>query len=75
MCREHLVFWLIPCQKAPVVTVLPKPPPQKLHPQGLLTYQAIEEPVLKGTFGSAAISRIEMAHPTVVGAEAYRYQV
>lgn len=61
--------------KGHVVTVLSRPPPQKLHPQGLSTYQTIEEPVLKGTVGGATVSRIEMVHPTVVGAEAYRHQV
>ena len=61
--------------KGHVVTVLSRPPPQKLHPQGLSTYQTIEEPVLKGIFGGATVSRIEMVHPTVIGAETYRYQV
>jgi hypothetical protein len=61
--------------KGHVVTVLSEPPPQQLHPQGLLTYQTIEELVLKGTFSGAAVSQIEMMRPTVVGAKAYRNQV
>jgi hypothetical protein len=61
--------------KGCVVTVLCRPPPQKLNPEGLSTYQKIEEPFLKGLFGGAAVSRIDMVHPTVEGAETYRYQV
>jgi hypothetical protein len=61
--------------KGVAVTVLCRPPPQRLHPQGSTTYQSIEEPVLKGILGGAAVSCIEMAHSTVEGAEAYRYQV
>lgn len=57
------------------VTVLSKPPPQKLHPQGHSTYQSIEEPILKGIHGGAPVLRIDMVHITVVGAENYRYQV
>jgi hypothetical protein len=57
-----------------VVTVLCRPPPQRLHPEGSTTYQTMEEPFLKAICG-AAVSRIEMVHPTVQGAEAYRYQV
>jgi hypothetical protein len=61
--------------KGVAVTVLCRPPPQRLHPQGSTTYQSIEEPILKGILDGAAVSCIEMVHPTVEGAEAYRYQV
>jgi hypothetical protein len=44
--------------KGHVITVLSKPPPQKLHPQGLLTYQIIEELVLKGTFGGVCCGKL-----------------
>ena len=42
------------------VTVLSPPPPQKLHPSGLTTYQSIEEPILKGEVGGAAVLRIDI---------------
>jgi hypothetical protein len=61
--------------KGHVVTVLSRPPPQKFNPYGCSTYQSIEEPVLKGIFGGAAVLRIDMVHFTVVDAESYRYQV
>lgn len=61
--------------KGYVVTVLTRPPPQRLRPDGLTTYQSIEEPILKGCKGGASVSRIDMVHVTVVGAEHYRYQV
>ena len=60
--------------KGHIVTVLSRPPPQKLHPEGLTTYQSIEEPVLKGVFGDAPCLQIQMVHFTVVGAEKDRYQ-
>ena len=60
--------------KGEKVTVLSPPPPQRFHPSGLTTYQAIEEPILKGVFGDHLL-RIEMAHPTVKGAENFSYQI
>ncbi|KAK2853271.1 hypothetical protein FQN49_005238 [Arthroderma sp. PD_2] len=56
------------------VTVLTPPPPHKFNPSGRTNYQALEEPVLKGVFGGKAVSRIEMVHPTVNGAENFSYQ-
>ncbi|EZF28567.1 hypothetical protein H109_07635 [Trichophyton interdigitale MR816] len=55
------------------VIVLTPPPPFKFHPSGRTNYQAIEEPILKGAFGDA-VSQIQMAHPTVRGAEHSWYQ-
>ncbi|EEH36701.1 hypothetical protein PAAG_07119 [Paracoccidioides lutzii Pb01] len=57
------------------ITVLSPPPPDRFHPDGLTNYQTIEEPVLKGAIGGVAVSRIEMVHPTVKGAEDFYYQV
>ena len=57
------------------ITVLSPPPPERFHPSGLTNYQAIEEPILKGEIGGSAVSRIEMVHPTVKGAENFCYQI
>ncbi|PVI01748.1 hypothetical protein DM02DRAFT_508964, partial [Periconia macrospinosa] len=57
------------------VTVLTPPPPERFHPSGLTTYQAIEEPILKWAMRDKNAFRIEMVHPTVRGAEEFRYQV
>ena len=57
------------------VTVLSPPPPERFHPSGLTNYQAIEEPILKWAMGAENAFRIEMVHPTVKGAEEFRYQV
>jgi hypothetical protein len=53
------------------VIVLSPPPPGRFHPSGGTNYQAIEEPILKG--GDSLV--IEMVHPTVKGAESFRYQM
>jgi len=57
------------------VIVLSPPPPDRFHPSGLTNYQAIEEPILKGSLGGSGILRIEMVHPTVEGAENFSYQI
>ena len=57
------------------VTVLSPPPPERFHPSGQTNYQAIEEPIVKGMLGTSAVSRIEMVHPTVKGAEDTYYQI
>jgi hypothetical protein len=56
------------------VTVLLPPPPETLNPNGHTNYQLIEEPVLKGVVGGYPIGCVQMAHPTVKGAEAFTYQ-
>jgi hypothetical protein len=61
--------------KGDVVTVLTRPPPHRLRPDGFTTYQSIELPILMGQNGSASVSRIDMVHLTVADAENYRYQV
>lgn len=57
------------------VTVLSPPPPERFHPSSLTNYQAIEEPILKWAMRDDNAFRIEMVHPTVRGAEDFRYQV
>lgn len=57
------------------VIVLTPPPPDKFHPSGLTNYQLIEEPILKGELGGHGLFRIDMVHPTVKGAENFKYQV
>jgi flagellar biosynthesis GTPase FlhF len=54
---------------------LSPPPPERFHPSGQTNYQAIEEPIVKGMLGTSAVSRIEMVHPTVKGAENIYYQI
>ena len=61
--------------KGNVVTVVSRPPPQRLNPEGISTYQIIEEPILKGAYGGVPVSRIDMVHVGIEGAENYRYQV
>ncbi|KAB5581183.1 hypothetical protein GE09DRAFT_988234, partial [Coniochaeta sp. 2T2.1] len=53
------------------VVVLSPPPPDRFHPCGGTNYQEIEEPILKR--GGAL--EIEMVHPSVNGAESFRYQI
>ena len=57
------------------VTVLSPPPPERFHPSGATSYQAIEEPIIRGKLEARAVSRIEMVHPTVKGAENIHYQI
>jgi hypothetical protein len=57
------------------VTVLAPPPPDQFHPDGATNYQAIEEPILKGSIEGSVVSRIEMVHPTVKGAKDFCYEV
>jgi hypothetical protein len=56
------------------VTVLTPPPPERFHPSGETNYQAVEEPILKGRLEARSVSRIELVHPTVTGAEDAHYQ-
>jgi hypothetical protein len=60
--------------KGQVVTVLLRPPPHRLDPRGLSTYQMLEQPVLKGELGGMAVKRIDVVHITVRGAEDSAYQ-
>jgi hypothetical protein len=57
-----------------VVTVLSPPPPERYNPYGGSNYQTIEEPILKGILGPK-VTRIEMVHPTIPGAEEFHYQI
>ncbi|RDW70117.1 hypothetical protein BP5796_08514 [Coleophoma crateriformis] len=65
--------WYI--SKGESVTVLSPPPPERFHPSGQTNYQVIEEPIVKGVLGTSGVSRIEMVHPTVEGAEDIYYQI
>ena len=55
--------------KGEVATVLLPPPPHTLHPSCCTSYQAIEEPIVKGMLRTGTVSRIEMVYLTVKGAE------
>jgi hypothetical protein len=57
------------------ITVLTPPPPERVHPSGETNYQAIEEPILKGKIGATSVTKIELVHPTVTGAEEFHYQI
>ncbi|EXF73568.1 hypothetical protein CFIO01_02860 [Colletotrichum fioriniae PJ7] len=74
MKGASLVFaWRI--SQGSFTTVLTPPPPERFHPDGLTNYQDIEEPVLKGRLGTPTSCRIFLAHPTVHGAQDFRYQI
>ncbi|KAH7399786.1 hypothetical protein BKA64DRAFT_670400 [Cadophora sp. MPI-SDFR-AT-0126] len=68
-----LFAWYI--SKGERVTVLSPPPPERFNPCGQTNYQMIEEPIVKGVFGTGAVSRIVMVHPDVSKAENFSYQV
>jgi hypothetical protein len=57
-----------------IVTVLSPPPPEQYNPYGGSNYQTIEEPILRGILGPK-VTRIEMVHPTIPGAEEFHYQI
>lgn len=57
------------------VTILTPPPPERFHPSGLTSFQAIEEPILKGAISNHAVLRIDIAHPNVKGGGDYTYQL
>ena len=58
-----------------VVTVLCPPPPQRFNPGGGTNFQLVELPILTGIIGGRAVSRIEVVHPMVRGAENFNYQL
>ncbi|EME43622.1 hypothetical protein DOTSEDRAFT_45490 [Dothistroma septosporum NZE10] len=60
--------------KGHVVTLVTRPPPQRLHPLGSTTYQLLELPALKRDIYGLSASRIDVVHITVRGAENYAYQ-
>ena len=57
------------------IILVTRPPPQRLHPLESTTYQLLEQPVLKGDLGGLAVSRINVVHITVRGAENSLYQL
>jgi hypothetical protein len=68
-----LFAWYI--SSGDTITVLLPPPPERFHPSGETNFQGIEEPILRGEIGGRAVKRIELVHPTVKGAESFRYQI
>ncbi|KGQ01322.1 hypothetical protein PAAG_12002 [Paracoccidioides lutzii Pb01] len=57
------------------ITVLSLATPDRFNPDSLTNSQAVEEPVLKGAIGGAAVSCIGMVHLTIKRAEDFCYQV
>ena len=57
------------------VTVILRQPPHQFRPDGNTTYQRFEQPILKGRNGGPAMSRINVVHIMVKGAEDYSYQI
>jgi hypothetical protein len=57
------------------VTVILRPPPHQFRLDGNTTYQSLEQPILKGQNGGTAISRINVVHISVKGAEDQPYQI
>ncbi|PYH82470.1 hypothetical protein BO82DRAFT_257114, partial [Aspergillus uvarum CBS 121591] len=57
------------------VILLSWPPPQRLHPSGLSSYQSIEEPIIQGLLGHCAVQQILTVHPTVPEAEEFQYEI
>jgi hypothetical protein len=57
------------------VTVLSPPPPERFHPSKQTNFQIIEEPILEGIIRGISVSRIEIVHPMVKGAEDFHYQI
>jgi hypothetical protein len=61
--------------KGECVTVLSQPPPERFHPSGATSFQIIEEPIIKGRLGNRPVQRIDVVHPTVLGAFKASYQL
>ncbi|KAL6399564.1 hypothetical protein AUP68_18114 [Ilyonectria robusta] len=58
-----------------IVTILCPPPPDRFNPGGATNMQLVELPILTGIAGGQAVSRIDVIHPMVHGAEDFRYQL
>ncbi|KAH6959649.1 hypothetical protein BKA56DRAFT_424664, partial [Ilyonectria sp. MPI-CAGE-AT-0026] len=58
-----------------IVTILCPPPPDRFNPGGATNMQLVELPILTGIVGVQAVSRIDVIHPMVHGAEGFRYQL
>ncbi|KAK1990923.1 hypothetical protein LX36DRAFT_545347, partial [Colletotrichum falcatum] len=69
-----LIFaWRI--SQGEVATIMTPPPPDCFHPSEMTNLQDIELPVLRGCLGNRPVGRIFLWHPTVKGAESFRYQI
>ncbi|KAK1984207.1 hypothetical protein LZ30DRAFT_652142 [Colletotrichum cereale] len=69
-----LIFaWRI--SQGEVATIMTPPPPDCFHPSEMTNLQDIELPVLQGCLGNRPVGRIFLWHPTVKGAESFRYQI
>ncbi|KZL71566.1 formamidopyrimidine-DNA glycosylase [Colletotrichum tofieldiae] len=69
-----LIFaWRI--SQGEVATIITPPPPDCFHPSQMTSLQDIEIPVLRGCLGNRPVSRIDLWHPTVKGAESFRYPI
>ncbi|KAK6209893.1 hypothetical protein QIS74_11477 [Colletotrichum tabaci] len=69
-----LIFaWRI--SQGEVATIITPPPPDCFHPSEMTSLQDIELPVLRGDLGNRPIPKIFLWHPTVEGAQSFRYQV
>ncbi|KAK2063275.1 hypothetical protein LY76DRAFT_491313, partial [Colletotrichum caudatum] len=69
-----LIFaWRI--SQGEVATIITPPPPDCFHPSEMTNLQDIELPVIQGCLGNRPVRRIFLWHPTVKGAESFRYQI
>ncbi|CCF38537.1 hypothetical protein CH063_01932 [Colletotrichum higginsianum] len=69
-----LIFaWRI--SQGEVATIMTPPPPDCFHPSEMTNLQDIELPVLRGDLGNRPVSKIFLWHPTVEGAQSFKYQI
>ncbi|WDK16552.1 hypothetical protein CGRA01v4_07835 [Colletotrichum graminicola] len=69
-----LIFaWRI--SQGEVATIITPTPPDCFHPSEMTNLQDIELPVIRGCLGNRPVGRIFLWHPTVKGAESFRYQI
>ena len=63
--------------KVTVLSPAPTPdgPSNRFNPFGGTNYQTLEAPILKGRLGSKRVTKIEIVHPMVRGAEEFRYEL
>jgi len=61
--------------KSHKITVLTRSSPNTFNPEGLSTFQMVEESILKGLDDDDLVSRIDLIHVTVADAKDFRYQI